>query len=122
MKQQSKRREQLGRLNYPGAHPELYYRLQSDVAQACDELDRAGVKMLTAEVVAQTTDRIHDSVCRRYPDLVREAQRYEDGFVAATQEFLTVYGIKIQQRGFFRDLIAFLLLGEFFRRRRRRRY
>jgi hypothetical protein len=110
-----------GVLSYPLAQPEIYYKLQPDILQACDEMENQGITTPTSEQVQIMTDRIYNNVSRRYPDLAKLAQEYEKNQLATSYEQVEMFGIRIEQRGLFRGLIAFLLLSELFRRRRFRR-
>lgn len=102
-------------------YPEIFFKLQPDIAAACDELESKGIVKPTQETLNTIVERIHTDVCKRYPDLARQAEEFELHNSVISSDMLEVDGVLIQQRGFFRGLIAFLLLRELLRRRRRRR-
>jgi hypothetical protein len=110
-----------GGIAYPLIHPEIFYRLQPEIVEACDEMERNGVKTPTKEIIEQMVTRIRENVSKKYPDLAQYAQEYERNLPVASIQSTDMFGIQVASQGVFFDLIAFLLLGEFFGRRRRRR-
>jgi hypothetical protein len=105
----------------PTPFPEIFFRLQPDISAACDEWENKGIRRPTQEEFNLMVERIHDSACNRYPDLARQAEEYGKESAFGHNEALELFDVQIQQRGFFRGLIAFLLLRELIRRRRKRR-
>jgi hypothetical protein len=103
----------------PAPYPEIFFRLQPDISAACDEWESNGIRRPTQGAFDHMVERIHDNVCLRYPDLARQAEEFDRNNAAFPYNTPESSAIRVQQRGFFRGLIAFLLLRELLRRRRR---
>lgn len=108
-----------GGLAYPSISPDIFSRLQPEIDAACDEMVNSGVKIPTREMVEQTTRRIYDNVCRKYPDMANFARVYDRSFPAVQGGTVQMFGVEIQQGGAFFGLLAFLFLAGFFFRRGR---
>jgi hypothetical protein len=105
----------------PWMTPALFGKLQSEIDAACLEMERMKIKKPTPELVGRMTSRIYDNVHKEYPELDKYARIYDKGLHASANQPVSMYGVEIQEGGFFAGLIALLLLAGFFGRRRFRR-
>jgi len=103
---------------HPWMKPELLGRLQTEIDAACDEMERMKVTKPSPELVGQMTNRIYGNLRRDFPELDRYSRVYDKGIQSAALDPVSLYGVHIQQGGFFAGLIALLLLAGFFGRRR----
>ena len=100
--------------------PLLYFKLQPEVEAACDQCEREGIRTPTRDVVESMTNRIYDNVRSKYPDLAASAREYEKS--AGAKALAREYNTEQWGNGALWGLIALLFLGEFFGRRRFRRF
>jgi hypothetical protein len=98
-------------------YPEMYYKVQPHIMMACDEMDMHGVVMPTREMIHCMCERICVTLFRVHPELAAYDMDYPVGTMADPPQEFDEHG-RPMQRGPFRDFLLFLLLSEFFRRRR----
>jgi hypothetical protein len=101
-------------------YPNIYYKLQPHIMMACDEMDMYGITMPSKKMIMCMCSRICDNVCKMYPEMVKYDMEYSAGEMSDPdpEPGFDEFGHRMR-RGPFRDFLAFLLLSEFFRRRRR---
>ncbi|NLM61807.1 MAG: hypothetical protein GX193_06985 [Clostridiales bacterium] len=106
-------------------YPDIYYRLMPYIMMVCDQAEANGVDMPSQEMIESISDNIYEDMMRNYPDMAEYIRRYEqnpDRAASLPVQGPFFFGRRPRRRGPFRDLIDILLLSEFARRRRRRRY
>ena len=107
-------------------YPDIYYKVQPFVMQACDEMDTYD-RMPTQDMVEQMTDNICDNVLQMYPEM--EQYMGPDNAMDAVPTQIYGRGRRFDDYSFrrrfrrrrspLRDIVGILLLNELFRRRRR---
>lgn len=95
----------------PLMYPEIYYKIQPFIMEACDQMDVKGNALPPMDVLEIMADSIYNDISQMYPDFVEYSQevfspRYN-------------YNRRFRRRGLLRDLIDILLITELFRRTRR---
>ncbi|MDD4592273.1 MAG: hypothetical protein PHG06_17875 [Parabacteroides sp.] len=95
----------------PLTYPDIYYKLQPYIMEACDQMDAHCNTLPPQDVLEKMADTIYNDMCRLYPDLADYSQ----------EVFAPVYNYnpRFRRRGLLRDLIDILLITELFRRTRR---
>jgi hypothetical protein len=99
-------------------YPEIYYKIQPHIIMACDEMDMYGCMMPTRKMIMCMCERICDNIFKMHPEMVAYDVEYPAGTMMDPPQEFDEFGRR-RRRGPFRDFIFFLLLSEFFRRRRR---
>lgn len=92
-------------------YPQSYYIIYPEVVRQCNRLDQVygPMYMPNREQLEPVVDEIYNNV--------------ENQLNVDTRDYDSAqYGYRRRRRGFLGDLIWFVLLGELFGRRRRRRY
>lgn len=98
---------------YSNMYPDIYYKLQPHVSMACDEMEINGLMLPTTRMMNCMCSRIHENVCRMYPEMLN----YANSWSAAPNPQAMDYDRSFDG-GPIKDIIAVLLLAELFRRRR----
>lgn len=98
---------------YSNMYPEIYFKVQPHVSMACDELEINGMMLPTNRMMTCMCNRIHENVCRMYPEM----RNYAGSWMPA-MDTQAIDSVMPFAGGPLRDIIAVLLLAELFRRRR----
>ena len=89
-------------------YPDIYYKIHPHVLNVCNQWIKSGARLDEADLNAMT-DHVCALALQSNPELK---------YFALNDDLRSM----ITGGGLFRDLVGIILIGELFRRRRRRRY
>ncbi len=64
-------------MDFQLVYPDIYYKLQPHIRNACDRMDTQGPQMPTQQMVENLSEGIFSEVCRLYPELAAQCNNSE---------------------------------------------